>query len=381
MGTVKSRFLAVGIAAALAVMTPQPVHADGCKGIISAGGTTYSKTIIAQLLAIQQMFDNGYDQWVNSLTALAGDIANTAQARNNTRIALTDKKRANTLAASVAAQRGKLVKEFMPSAVACAEATRQRAVGNSMGHYAKVRNDLGLAFKKLDMNEPGGPSEKGSLQYSSYLWDLRCKKYMNISDVAPPTSLGCTGGSGPMMDLDLRAQDTLIEPLNIDDPQYMEAAKTTILLLTDVEGFDPIRGPALKDSAGQTQFVALMRQKARMGLARDILSRMVAMRSTPKEAAYDGTRNSRYARYAEMVTGQTVTGNAISAVLPEIALAREQKSATKQALASRLVSQKMLLIEFLRMTEQMIAVESVRLSMELEASVIRAPAPASFSAK
>ncbi len=382
MGKVKSRFLAAGVVAALlGVAAPQPAHADGCKGIIAAAGTAYTQTITAQILAIQKIFDDGYEEWVKSLTLLSGDIGNTAQARNNTRVAMTDKKVANTIAASAAAQRSKLVKEFTPSKVACAEATRQRAVGYSTYHYSQTRNDLGLEFKYLDMNQPGGPTDKGSLQYSSYLWGLRCKKYMNISEVSPPAGLGCTGGSGQMQDLDMRVQDSLLEPLNIDDPQRLDAAKATILLLTDVEGFDPVRGPALKGSAGQMQFVSLMRQKARMGLARDILSRMIAMRSTPKYAEADGTRNSRYARYAELVTGQTVSGNTISGVLPDIALAGEQKNATKQALAARFVSQKMLLAEFLRMTEQMIAVESVRLSMELEASAIRSPVPASFSAK
>lgn len=382
MGKVKTKLLAAGIAAAvLGVAAPQPARADGCSAIIGSAAGVYTATITAQLLAIEAVFELGYQQWSKSLALLASDIANTSQAQNNTRVAMTDKKNAGKIAASVAAQRGKLVKEFVPSQVACSEATRQRSLGNTYAHYSQVRNDLGSDFKSLDMNTPGGPTEKGSLQYSSYLWGLRCKKYMNTSEVNPPASLGCTGGTGAMQDLDMRVQDTLLEPLNISDPQRLDAAKATILLLTDVEGFDPVRGPALTGSTGQMQFVSLMRQKARMGLARDILSRMIAMRSTDPNPEYDGTTNSRYARYAELVTGQTVSGNTISGVLPDIALAGEQKNATKQALAARIVGQKMLLTEFLRMTEQMIAVESVRLSMELEASAIRAPASTIFSAK
>jgi hypothetical protein len=72
------------------------------------------------------------------------------------------------------------------------------------------------------------------------------------------------------------------------------------------------------------------------------------------------------ARYVEMVKGQKVEGNVLSGELPGIAMAGSPRGANVQANMAQLASQKMLLTEFVRMTEQMIAVEAVRLSVDME---------------
>jgi hypothetical protein len=357
----------LGLAVAASLMVPlgsSAAHAGACAAITMASAMgLYSAPVAATYVAIRTAFANGYTGLVQRMPMVATNASNTVQNQVNADVVLHDRNIAQSAADAVAQVRAEAAMEFTPSRTACVHATRQLAVKASYGHYASTREKIAKDYVNTLMGKAGTMGDKGQLKRLQAHWNNRCGRYMDASSLKAE---GCEQPSADMVDLDMRVVDSMFDPLNISEDKYRKAAQDTIDLLTDVEGFDTLRGAALDRNTGQLQFVERMRYATRMGMARNALERIVAIRDTPTEAGADGLKNSRMARYVEMVKGQKVEGNVLSGELPGIAMAGSPRGANVQANMAQLASQKMLLTEFVRMTEQMIAVEAVRLSVDME---------------
>lgn len=341
----------------------QPAQAACTAITVSAAMGVYSAPVAAIYAGIMTEFLTAYAKLVPYFPQLANGNSNTNQNLANGATILHDRKVAQESADTIAAVRAEMVTNFTPSRVACVQATRQAALKASYAHYAGTREKISKDYVNTIMGKAGTIGDKGQLKRLQSHWNNRCGRYL---DAASLKVEGCAQPEADMLDLDMRVVDSMFDPLNIADNRYKKAAQDTIDLLTDVEGFDTLRGAALDRNTGQIQFVDRMRYATRMGVARNALERVVAMRDTPTEAGADGAKNSRLARYVEMVKGQKVEGNLLSGELPAVAMAGSPRGANVQANLAQLASQKMLLTEFVRMTEQMIAVEAVRLSVEME---------------
>jgi hypothetical protein len=203
------------------------------------------------------------------------------------------------------------------------------------------------------------------------LWRERCAKYADPTKLgALPEGESCPGPSDPALrDLDVRPWQAFIDPIVLTDPKRLQAAKDAVEMLTDVEARDALRGAALNRQVGQAAHVRVARDETRMNLARAVLQDAVAMR-TPSATA-GGI--SRLAGLMESVTGQKfdVSSNSLSGQASVIAGAGDTDNGTNQNIGARLATQQALLFEVMRVSEMIMAVDSVELAIKLEQNKAR----------
>jgi hypothetical protein len=357
-----------------AVLVTAPVHrAQACTAIIAGYGAASIAGIGAEIAALTLAITDGFTELKDVLVRLANQITNNNQNFTDATAIENDKHTTNVAASAIGQVRTEAAVQMVPSRVACRVVTRQRFLNQTTPEYLAVRNAMVQPATDYAMSAPGQPSEKGALAALNAAWNNRCTNYADVANMSIPSGVTCPGPGNPdYINLDITPQKTLFGPIMYQDPQYQTAAIDTIRLLTQVAPDDPIRGPALSRAEGQNIHVLRMRDLTRMNLVRSILEDSVALRAVPTTAGPDGRKISRLGRYIELMTGQKaeeyVSGTTTTAQLDAVLAAAEPENANVQSVATRLAAQKMMLIEFLRMTEQMVAVEAVNLAVQVEGS-------------
>lgn len=339
-----------------------PSSGIACPAIIAVPATASVTAITAYIMAMQLAFTMGTTRLIDTLTRLSNQDAASTQNKNNAAATANDKVTANQAAAETASARAEVARDFTPSRTVCGLASQQKRLAASNAHYQATREAKTIANTKWSLNAPGSGSEKGQLQALNTVWNDRCTRYANPTNMDIPSGLSCPGGSAAMRDLDIQPVRSLFQPLNLETADAKQAADDTIRLLTETAPTDPIRGNALSRTDGQNLHVLRMHDVTRMNVARLALEDIASLRTAPTTAGTDGKKNSRYARYVELMTGHEVTANTSTAIMEAITSAAEPQNANAQAVAARLAAQKMMLTEMVRMTDQLITVEAVKLA-------------------
>lgn len=360
------------VAMAALLVGAVPSSGVACPGIIAVPATASVTAITAYILAMQLAFTMGTTRLIDALTRKANQDAESTQNKNNASAVADDKIIANQTTAEIASARAEMARDFVPSRTVCGLASQQKRLGASNAHYQGTREAKTVANTRWSLNAPGSGAEKGQLQALNTVWTDRCTRYANPTNMDIPAGLTCPGGSAAMRDLDIQPVRSLFQPLNLDTTDSKQAADDTIRLLTEPAPIDPVRGNALSRADGQNLHVMRMHDVTRMNVARLALEDIASLRASPTTAGSDGKKNSRYARYVELMTGQDVNGNTSTAVMEAITSAAEPQNANAQAVAARLSAQKMMLTEMVRMTDQLITIEAVKLATRTEETRVMA---------
>ena len=350
----------VAMAALLAGAVPSSVVA--CPGIIAVPATASVTAITAYIMAMQLAFTMGTTRLIDSLTRLSNQDTESTQNKDNAAATVNDKITANQTANEIASAREEVSRDFVPSRTVCGLASQQKRLAASNAHYQSTREAKTIANTKWSLNAPGSGAEKGQLQALNTVWTDRCSRYANPTNMDIPSGLSCPGGPAAMRDLDIQPIRSLLQPLNLETTDAKQAADDTIRLLVEPAPIDPVRGNALSRADGKNLHVMRMHDVTRMNVARLALEDIASLRTAPATAGTDGKKNSRYARYVELMTGHEVTSNTSTAIMEAITSAAEPQNANAQAVAARLSAQKMMLTEMVRMTDQLITVEAVKLA-------------------
>lgn len=346
-----------------AVMLPRPAQA--CPAMLMGYASASTATITAYITAMSTAFSIGYLRYVDAITRLANQDSNNDQSEKKAAGTLADRAASTVTETTMAQKRVEITEQFIPSRVVCGIATGQLRVASSMPNYTAVRAGMAQSNTVRSLNGPGSGTERGTLHAMTTVFKNRCDRYANVAVLDIPSGITCPGPSDTsMIDLDIKPWNSILQPLNIDTPELKQAAADTVILLTEPAPPDPVRGPMLTRQEGQSVAVARMRDVTRMNVARDALEDIVSMRTTA--AMCSSGDNSRLARYVELITGQKVTGNTVSGQMSMITAAGEAKNANIQAVAARLASQKMMLMEFLRLTDHMVTMEAISLAIKAE---------------
>ncbi len=354
------------LAAALVAGVAAPLPAQACPAMLMGFATASTGTITAYISSMSMAFSAGYIRFSDAITRLANQGSNNEQSRNKSDTARSDKENADVTAVSVGSARAEIAQQFIPSKVVCGIASSQLRVASTTPNYAAVRRSMATNNTARSLNGPGSGAERGSLQAITTLFTNRCNRYMDTTIPGMiPTGLTCPGPTDAnFRNLDIQPWRSILQPLNIDTPELKQAAADTVIMLTEPAPPDPIRGPMLARQEGQSAAVMRLRDVTRMNVARAALEDIVAMRTTAALCATGD--NSRLARYVELITGQTVSGNTVSGQMSAVASAGEPENANVQAVAARLASQKMMLVEMLRLTDHWITMEAVSLAIKTE---------------
>lgn len=373
--------LTLGLVLALspAVSTPARAAGECASAIAQDAASTAASNNLDVLLAASNMKLH-FMLLANTFNLYASDVGNTAQSANNTEVALTDAKVANQTGVMAASERFETLREMTPSTVSCAYASASQRAAKTTGARAAQMGQIQQAALKMGMNGAGTRAEKGALANVSGLFVERCSKYADPTKMKLPAGLNCPGPSNPAFrDLDIRPWEAIIDPIVLNDPKRLQAAKDAIEMLTDVEGSDPVRGPALNGQVGQAQHVQKARDVTRMNLAKAVLADAVAMRTPSADAG----GISRLAAYMELATGKKFdpATNSLQGAATSVAEASSGTAGSAKSLASRVAAQQALLFEVMRLSEMIMAVDSVELAIKLEQNKGRGAIAASFSGK
>ncbi len=212
---------------------------------------------------------------------LATDTANVVQAQNNTRIAIADNEKVTDNAVRIAETRMELLKAVTPSQTTCATSSRNEAITGAMMSPTRrtAYNKSGIATAGTMMNAPGTEAEKGALASESGLFKRLMTGFCSSAGLNLPADVPCTLENG-MVHAYLQpfrvlfgVQDNLIPP----DPNDINhrAARLFAELAGASVVPDPVRGPALAGSTGQTSHIRLSSDAAAFSLAKGALDRMV----------------------------------------------------------------------------------------------------------
>lgn len=366
-----SRVSRLALLAALtsAVVGGGPAVGYACPAIINAPMAAAVGLVTGQLTAMGTAVAMMTTMVIDALTRSANQDTQSIQEHGEAASGLVDAKNTATASIAIGARRAKMAMEFVPSRTACGEASQIRNLESTTAFYQQQRTNLTRASTSYSLNKPGGPTEKGSLAAAANVFKTRCSLYANPASV---DSSACAGTSDPdMVDRDIQPTKSILQNLNIETAPFQQAASDTINMLTEPVAADPVRGQALLRGEGRNIHVMRMRDVTRMNIARNALEDMVALRTSPTTAGPDGKKNSRYARYVELMTGEQVTGNLTDRFISAIDAAGQPESANVQGVAARLSSQKLMLVELLRMTDQLLAIEAVKLAQKVEATASR----------
>lgn len=367
---------AVGILAlVLALLLPASRAAHACPAQIGAAAATPIGLEVANMTGMIYWWNYWTLDILDRLTRVANADSQNTQAENTANTGNIDKASVNATRLETAETRIGGVGEFIPSRVTCSVITQQQRTIATAAYRNTVRNRMSTTSTQASLNAPGSGTERGSIQALSTVWNNRCNNYFNAATTTLPAGITCPAPTNPqMVDLDITPWRSIFLPINIPGtpaggpvPPIAQAAADTIRLLVEPIPGDPVRGVALQRVEAQNIHVLRMRDLARMNLARGALEEIVATRTSPLTPdPVDGRQNSRLARYIEMISGQNVTGNNVSGQLNSIVSAGEMQNANVQTIAARMQSHKMILSEFLRYTEQMLAIEAAKLGIKIE---------------
>ncbi len=205
------------------------------------------------------------------LQLLAVDVANTTQAQNNTQIAINDREVTHITALGATQTRSELVKSTLPSAQACALSTSsEKIVGRAAQVGGSVKNAEGKSTALLS-NAAGTAAETGELAYVSSRFQVRAGKYCDPKEIS-----GCTPSVGTNADLDVAP----IFTKTTFNAKELDIARDAVNNLIGDVVDDPVRGPALLSSTGQTQTVVNKQNQARANLSAAVLTNIVEARAT-----------------------------------------------------------------------------------------------------
>lgn len=349
----------------IAIGTAAPVPAQACPAMLMGYASASTGTITAYISSMSMAFSTGYIRFSDAITRLANQGSNNEQSRNKSDTARNDKEVADNNAVAIGSTRAEVAQQFIPSKVVCGIASGQLRVASTLPNYNAVRRSMAQSNTARSLNGPGSGAEKGSLQAMNTVFNDRCARYMDTALITIPTGLTCPGpADAHFKNLDIQPWRSILQPLNLDTPELKQAASDTVMMLTEPAPPDPVRGNVLARQEGQAAAVMRMRDVTRMNVARAALEDIVAMRTTAALCATGD--NSRLARYVELITGQNVNVNTVSGSMSAITSAGEPENANVQAVAARLASQKMMLVELLRLTDHWISMEAVSLAIKAE---------------
>lgn len=369
----RSRRLMWAIAATI-FLSPAMVadaYAAACSAAIATKAASRATWESIAAIAAGGTISGAFANVMGALTTYSQGTTNDGQNIQNAAVVLADREVAARSANAVAQVRVQNVAQFQPSRVTCSLVSGLHRTGLTAADYSNARKSMQQVSLKLGMNAPGTRSEKGSLANMTGLWKERCTKYADPTKLgALPEGESCPGPSDPALrDLDVRPWQAFIDPIVLTDPKRLQAAKDAVEMLTDVESRDALRGAALNRSVGQTAHVRVARDETRMNLARAVLQDAVALR-TPSATA-GGI--SRLAGLLEAVTGKKfdTASNSLSGEASVIAAAGDSDNGTNQNIGARLATQQALLFEVMRVSEMIMAVDSVELAIKLEQNKAR----------
>lgn len=369
----RSRRLMWAIAATI-FLSPAMVadaYAAACSAAIASRATARGMWESAAAVVAGGTISGAFTNVMQALTTYSQGTTNDGQNIQNAAVVLADREVAARSANAVAQVRAQNVAQFQPSRVTCSLVSGLHRTGLTAADYSNARKSMQQASLKLGMNAAGTRSEKGSLANMTGLWKERCNKYTDPTKLgALPEGESCPGPSDPALrDLDVRPWQAFIDPIVLTDPKRLQAAKDAVEMLTDVESRDALRGAALNRQVGQAAHVRVARDETRMNLARAVLQDAVALR-TPSASA-GGI--SRLAGLLEAVTGKKfdTASNSLSGEASVIAAAGDSDNGTNQNIGARLATQQALLFEVMRVSEMIMAVDSVELAIKLEQNKAR----------
>lgn len=373
IGIVRRGLIAILLSAT--VLVSSPLNSYSCTAVISGAIGKSVAAVLAEITAMTITVTLGFNNLLSSLTKLANQGSNDVENENLAVSATTDGRRAQYHASEVAAARVDVAVQMRPSRTTCATLSQGRNFEKTAVEYRNSRISMQSAGTNFSLNAPGTPGENGTLAALKWGWGHRCSTYADAAALGNPP--GCSGASDPQLkDLDITPIKSIFSAYSYGRPELRQAALDTVLLLTEPAPTDAVRGSLLERDDGRNIHVLRMRDVTRMNLARDILQDAVAMRSVSTSAGTDGRKVSRLGRIVELMAGTSLTDNDLTSgsmgsladQVQQLAVtaAADTENANLQGLAAKLVAQKLMLTEMLRMTEQMVAVAAVNLAADVE---------------
>ncbi len=362
------RGLTLLLVAVLLVGGARPGYA--CTPVLTGFASSAYAAIVAKVAASIYAITTGFGSLYDPVTRYANQTTNTRQNQVGVMGIMSDRRVTTMSAVGTAESRLRIAQEMaQPSRVACRQVTSQVVYKETWPEYSDLRVAQLKPETDFSLNRPGTTSERGTLAALSSAWQYRCSKYADVTNMMIPSGVTCAGGDPAYIDMDTKPAQSIFEPIVYPDAQHEQAAADTIRMLIQVAPGDPLRGPALSRVDGQNLHVERMQNLTRMNLARGVLQDAVAMRTRQTTALSDGRSGlSRMERLRELMTGRTsgATGLSVAAQMDQIQLAAQPENANVQSYAARLAGQRMLLLELIRMTEQMVALEAVRVAVRVE---------------
>lgn len=227
------------------------------------------------------------------LQLLAADRANTTQAKNNTQVALNDREVSHAKALGTTQTRSELLKSTMPSSQACALSTSsEKIAGRATQVGTSVKAAEGQSTALLS-NASGTAAETGELAYVSSRFKTRADKYCDPKEIS-----GCTPSVATNADLNVAPIFTKTTFSGTELDTARDAVSNLIGEVVD----DPVRGPALATSTGQTAMVVNKQRQARANLSAAVLTNIVEAR------AADASGNSQNKEDEELARVDTAVG-------------------------------------------------------------------------
>lgn len=369
------RPLAATVALLVGLSFASPARASCAIGVIPGDTLESAADILEEALAAGMTIAYSLATLTDSIVRLATNTTQSTETRNRARASQADARAVQETAGTVGKVRAEVSKEFVPSVSVCGEVSAQRRLGMTGATYASARTALQNANTNFSAGGPGTAGAKGTVEGLAKLWNDRCTKYADLTKLQTGgyTLPGgtCAGASNAALkDLDVQPWKALLDPVQFPDADRVTAAADAIKMLTEISPPDHVRGPALQRAEGQNLHVLRMRDITRMNLARGVLEDIAALRTANPGG---GVTHSRLARYFELVTGQkfdTGTGMLVKDpnASPDTKTAGEPENAALQLASSRLATQQGLMFEIMRLSEQLIALESVELAIKVEKS-------------
>jgi hypothetical protein len=353
----------------------QPSNARACAAQISGAAATPVGAEVAYMASVIYWWNYYMYDLMDRLPRLANSKGANTESENRATTTNTDKIAIEQTRLKVGEVRSELVGEYVPSTLTCQVASQQKRLENANQNYQAMRDRMSATGTRGSLGAPGSGTEKGSVQSLAKAFSDRCGTYFDSTQIALPAGLTCPTNADPkMVNRDISPWTSIFQPINLPAipatgawPPYTQAAYDTIKLLIEPTVPDHIKGQALSRPEGQNIHLMRMRDLSRINLARGALEDIVAKRIEPLTAdPQDNKKVSRIGRYIEMISGQSVTGNSVSGELNSVLNAGLMRNTQVQSVLGRLESQKMMLAEFLRYTEQLLALEAVHLGIKIE---------------
>lgn len=297
----RRRALALCLSGALlgTVLPVAPAHAVcypcevECSPAAPAAWGAATATVMTAVETMGFSIANSIRYFSSMLQLLATDVANTTQAQNNTQIAINDREVTHIKALAASESRSELLKTTMPSPQACAlSSSSERIVGRAAQVGGSVKNAEGKSTA-LFSNAEGTAAETGELAYVSSRFQVRAQKYCDPKEIS-----GCTPSVATNADLNVAP---IFTKTTFSGTELDTARDAVNNLIGDVVD-DPVRGPALLTSTGQTATVVNKQRQARANLSAAVLTNIVEARAT------DASGNSQNKEDEELARVDTAVG-------------------------------------------------------------------------